>query len=152
MNCKNPILFVFFYLFVTSSALADTTLVKFGSAWQYLDNGSNQGTAWRTGAVAWPGATLEVAGHGNCLASMAAQLGLALEELSEAELDVHDPRFPVRRAEYVASSAPSLSTCTVSGCPSVRGGFANFRHFDAEPSWMLSLTHRPPSRLLPAWL
>ncbi len=31
----------------------DSTLIKFGSTWQYLDNGSNQGTAWRTGAVAW---------------------------------------------------------------------------------------------------
>jgi hypothetical protein len=45
--------------------------------------------------AAWPGATLEVAGHGNCLSAVGAQLGLALEELTEAELDVHDPRFPV---------------------------------------------------------
>ena len=45
--------------------------------------------------AAWPGATLEIAGHGNCLAAMAAQLGLALEELTDAELEVHDPRFPV---------------------------------------------------------
>jgi hypothetical protein len=46
-------------------------------------------------AAAWPGASLEIAGHGNCLSAMAAQLGLALEELSAAELDVCDPRFPV---------------------------------------------------------
>jgi hypothetical protein len=46
-------------------------------------------------AVAWPGAALEVAGHGNCLSAVGAQLGLALEELTEDELDVHDPRFPV---------------------------------------------------------
>jgi hypothetical protein len=45
--------------------------------------------------AAWPGATLEIAGHGNCLAAMAVQLGLALEELTDAELEVHDPRFPV---------------------------------------------------------
>lgn len=44
---------------------------------------------------AWPGAAIEFAGHGNCLAAVAAQMGLALEELSEAELDVHDPRYPV---------------------------------------------------------
>ena len=46
-------------------------------------------------SVAWPGAVLDIAGHGNCLAAVAAQLGLALEELTEAELDVHDPKFPV---------------------------------------------------------
>ena len=46
-------------------------------------------------AEAWPGASLEIAGHGNCLSSMGAQLGLALEELTTAELDVQDPRFPV---------------------------------------------------------
>jgi hypothetical protein len=51
---------------------------------------------WReTLAAAWPGAILEIAGHGNCLAAVAAQLGLAVEELTHAELDVHDPRFPV---------------------------------------------------------
>jgi len=45
--------------------------------------------------AAWAGAALEIAGHGNCLSAVAAQLGLALEELTEAELDVQDPRFPV---------------------------------------------------------
>ena len=46
-------------------------------------------------AAAWPGAAIEVDGHGNCLAALAAQLGLAVEELTPAELDVHDPRYPV---------------------------------------------------------
>ena len=41
------------------------------------------------------GDVLEIAGHGNCLSAVGAQLGLALEELTEAELDVHDARFPV---------------------------------------------------------
>jgi hypothetical protein len=51
---------------------------------------------WReTLGAAWPAATLEITGHGNCLSAVAAQLGLALEELTEAELDVHDVRFPV---------------------------------------------------------
>jgi SAM-dependent methyltransferase len=45
--------------------------------------------------TAWPRATVEVNGHGNCLAAVAAQLGLAVEELSDAELEVHDPRYPV---------------------------------------------------------
>jgi len=46
-------------------------------------------------SAAWPGATLEISGHGNCLTVVAAQLGLALEELTPAELDAHDPRYPV---------------------------------------------------------
>jgi hypothetical protein len=51
---------------------------------------------WReTLGAAWPGAMFEIAGHGNCLSAVGAQLGLALEELTPAELDVHDPRFPV---------------------------------------------------------
>jgi SAM-dependent methyltransferase len=58
--------------------------------WRFSPDG------WREKlASAWPCATLEVAGHGNCLAAVAAQMGLALEELSDAELDVHDPRYPV---------------------------------------------------------
>ena len=43
----------------------------------------------------WPDADVDVEGHGNCLAAVAAQLGLALEEVTDAELDVYDPRFPV---------------------------------------------------------
>jgi SAM-dependent methyltransferase len=43
----------------------------------------------------WHDADVDVAGHGNCLSAVASQLGLALEELTTAELDVHDPRFPV---------------------------------------------------------
>lgn len=43
----------------------------------------------------WSSAQFEVRGHGNCLAAIAAQLGLATEELSEAELDATDPRYPV---------------------------------------------------------
>ena len=46
-------------------------------------------------ASAWRGAELTVAEHGNCLAAVGAQMGLALEELTDAELDVHDPRYPV---------------------------------------------------------
>ena len=44
---------------------------------------------------AWPDATAQVEAHGNCLAAVAAMLGLAHEELDPAELDVHDARFPV---------------------------------------------------------
>ena len=34
-------------LLFCGSSLAQTTLLLFGSSWKYLDNGSNQGTAWR---------------------------------------------------------------------------------------------------------
>ena len=58
--------------------------------WRFSPDG------WREKlAAAWPGATLESSAHGNCLTAAAAQLGLALEELTTTELDVHDPRFPV---------------------------------------------------------
>ena len=58
--------------------------------WRFSPDG------WREKlAVAWPGATVAVTGHGNCLSAVGAQLGLALEELTKHELDVHDPRYPV---------------------------------------------------------
>ena len=51
---------------------------------------------WRALAQrAWPGDDVSVEGHGNCLAAMAAMLGLATEELTEAELDTDDPLYPV---------------------------------------------------------
>ena len=43
----------------------------------------------------WSEAVVEVMGHGNCLAAVAALYGLALEELAEHELEAHDPRYPV---------------------------------------------------------
>jgi SAM-dependent methyltransferase len=58
--------------------------------WRFSPDG------WREKlSQAWRGADLVVAGHGNCLSAVAAQLGLALEELTDAELDAHDPRYPV---------------------------------------------------------
>lgn len=58
---------------------------------------------WRLGADgwreitnrAWKGHDVEIEAHGNCLAATAAMLGLAVEELTPAELDVSDPRYPV---------------------------------------------------------
>lgn len=43
----------------------------------------------------WPGCDVRIEHHGNCLTTVAAMLGLALEELKSAELEYHDPRFPV---------------------------------------------------------
>lgn len=46
-------------------------------------------------AAQWPGCEAAVEAHGNCLVAIAAMHGLALEELTERELDVHDSRYPV---------------------------------------------------------
>jgi hypothetical protein len=46
-------------------------------------------------ARCWPGCAIEVRAHGNCLAATASMMGLAAEELTEAELAVFDPRYPV---------------------------------------------------------
>jgi hypothetical protein len=44
---------------------------------------------------AWPECDVDVRSNGNCLAAMASMLGLAAEELTTAELEVDDPRYPV---------------------------------------------------------
>ena len=46
-------------------------------------------------ARVWKGSDVQVESHGNCLVAVAAMLGLTLEELTPAELDAHDPRYPV---------------------------------------------------------
>jgi hypothetical protein len=38
---------------------------------------------------------VQVTSYGNCLSATAAVMGLACEEITPAELDVADPRFPV---------------------------------------------------------
>jgi SAM-dependent methyltransferase len=43
----------------------------------------------------FPAGAVEVASHGNVLTAIAFLAGLAAEELSESELEVHDPFFPV---------------------------------------------------------
>ena len=51
---------------------------------------------WReVAAKAWPGCEVDVSAHGNCLAATASMMGLAAEELTDAELDASDPRYPV---------------------------------------------------------
>lgn len=50
------------------SAFADSTFLKFGSSWKYLDNGSDAGTAWKnvsaSGTDSWPAGQAEF-GYGN---------------------------------------------------------------------------------------
>lgn len=43
----------------------------------------------------WPDCEVVVEGEGNCLAVVASNFGLALEELRSEELDYYDPLFPV---------------------------------------------------------
>jgi hypothetical protein len=51
---------------------------------------------WRIVASrVWPDCDTAVESHGNCLAAAAAMYGIAAEELTEAELDANDPRYPV---------------------------------------------------------
>jgi len=46
-------------------------------------------------ARVWPGCETRVESHGNCLAAVAAMLGLAHEELDPSELEAEDWRYPV---------------------------------------------------------
>lgn len=58
---------------------------------------------WHLSAAGWqrvfeavcPGSLLKVESHGNCLAAVAAMYGLTVEELTPAELDQNDTRYPV---------------------------------------------------------
>src|SRR5688500_16136254 len=45
MTTKTRCLLLF--LFISIQAFSQQTIVPYGSSWKYLDNGSNQGTAWR---------------------------------------------------------------------------------------------------------
>lgn len=64
---------------------------------------AGKGDVWRMSADGWriavdrvwPDCDVAITSYGNCLAATAAVLGLAVEELTPAELDVCDPRFPV---------------------------------------------------------
>ncbi|MDH5540225.1 MAG: metallophosphoesterase family protein, partial [Rhizobacter sp.] len=54
-------------LFASGVAWSQTTLIAPGSAWKYLDNGSNQGTAWRAAAFddsAWASGAAQL-GYGD---------------------------------------------------------------------------------------
>lgn len=61
------------------------------------------GDYWRLSAAGWrevaervwPGCEVTIAPYGNCLAAIAAVMGIAVEELTGAELDVQDLQFPV---------------------------------------------------------
>jgi len=46
-------------------------------------------------ARVWPDCETRVESHGNCLAAAAAMYGVAVEELTAAELDATDSRYPV---------------------------------------------------------
>ncbi|HET7897138.1 MAG TPA: hypothetical protein VFL47_05700, partial [Flavisolibacter sp.] len=64
-----PLLLNLVCLFSSCICYSQTTLIPFGSVWKYLDNGSDQGTAWRSETFAdagWPqGNGLLGYGHGD---------------------------------------------------------------------------------------
>ena len=54
-------------LITTHAVAADVPLIPFGSTWKYLDNGSNQGTAWHANVfndATWPAGPAEL-GYGD---------------------------------------------------------------------------------------
>lgn len=62
----------------------------------YPDYWHLSAAGWREiTARVWAGHEVEIVQQGNCLAAVAAMLGLAHEELTPAELDVQDERYPV---------------------------------------------------------
>ncbi len=62
-----PIIMAALLATVSSSRAAETTLVAVGSTWKYLDNGTDQGTAWQGGGFddsGWAGGPAEL-GYGD---------------------------------------------------------------------------------------
>ncbi len=62
-----PVILVLFLLQCGTIFAADIPLIPLGSTWKYLDNGSNQGTAWRASAfndAAWASGPAEL-GYGD---------------------------------------------------------------------------------------
>jgi SAM-dependent methyltransferase len=67
----------------------DHELAEYDS-WRYTPNGLR-----RRLAKLLPGAAVSVEGYGNVLAGAAYLYGIAVQELTAAELDVRDPSFPI---------------------------------------------------------
>src|SRR5215211_6353257 len=71
-TCINPFRFAFIIaiisvLFAPAVRAADTTLVPTAATWKYLDNGSDQGTAWRASSfndTTWPSGPAQL-GYGD---------------------------------------------------------------------------------------
>jgi hypothetical protein len=78
-------------LLVTAPCLSRLDpLVPAADLWRWTPAGLDRGIA-----ATCDGAYVEVAGYGNVLACVAFLLGLAQQELTPAELDAHDPSFPL---------------------------------------------------------
>ena len=76
----------------SSAALRGTDRPRAGrvDSWRYTPNGLR-----RKLPRLFPDAQVEVEGFGNVLAGAAYLYGIAVQELSSAELDVRDPGFPI---------------------------------------------------------
>jgi len=76
---------------VLASACGFVPLIPDGPDYWHL---SAEG--WREiASQALAGHQVDIEAHGNCLAALAAVMGIAVEELTTAELDHHDWRYPV---------------------------------------------------------
>jgi acid phosphatase type 7 len=65
-NFYPQLLLLFITVAFSVSSFSQTVIVPFGAAWRYLDNGTNQGTAWRTTSfndAAWASGNAEL-GYG----------------------------------------------------------------------------------------
>lgn len=64
----SKLVFAAFLTLLACHTYADSTIIKFGSTWKYLDNGSDAGTIWKevagSGTDSWPGGPAEF-GYGN---------------------------------------------------------------------------------------
>jgi len=72
------------------SQLSPLDLERFGEFWRFT-----RASAARLFAEAFAGGTVAVQSHGNVLAAIAFLEGLTCAELSDAELDHHDPLYEV---------------------------------------------------------
>jgi len=71
LNQRIVFICFFFLLFHSFTASAQTTLIDYGATWKYLDNGSNQGTAWTAAAfndATWASGASEL-GYGDAPAT-----------------------------------------------------------------------------------
>jgi hypothetical protein len=75
---------------LATTSVMTPILAEYPEYWRMTECG------WREVlARVWPGCEIEVRTHGNYVSAVASIMGLAQEELTERELNRHDPRFPV---------------------------------------------------------
>jgi hypothetical protein len=79
-------------LLATVPGISQLDAGEWGSSWYWS---FTPAAIRRLFSEQFPGGTLEVASYGNVLAVCSELYGLAAEELSPQELEVHDPLYPL---------------------------------------------------------